>query len=265
MTIVAPSAPPMRCVGDIGRRVRCTVLGAPIDCLTMNETVATVACAIRERRLLQHVCLNVAKFIAMRSNPELDRDVRSSHLISVDGMGIVWAARLQGVAVPERVSGVDLMDRVLGLCAAEGYRPYFLGASPAVLEAAVAVARSRYPRLDVAGARDGYFGPDAESEVVEAVSAAHADCLFIGMPTPLKERFLIRYRDSLGVPFIMGVGGSLDVLAGHVRRAPRWAQVIGCEWLWRMLQEPRRLGPRYVKTNVAFAGILAKAIWQRAF
>lgn len=263
MTNVAPSATDLRSAGDIDCGTRRVFLDAPIDCLTMTETLAAIETALRERTLLLHVCLNVAKFVAMRSNQELDRDVRASHLISVDGMGIVWAARLLGIAVPERVSGVDLMDRVLALCAAKGYRPYFLGATPAVLDGALAAARTRYPCLAIAGARNGYFGPDDEQTVVEAIRASHADCLFIGMPTPIKERFLNRYRDGLGIPFIMGVGGSLDVLAGHVRRAPRWAQAIGCEWLWRMLQEPRRLGPRYVKTNAAFAGILAKAVLQK--
>jgi N-acetylglucosaminyldiphosphoundecaprenol N-acetyl-beta-D-mannosaminyltransferase len=131
-----------------------------------------------------------------------------------------------------------------------------------ILAAAMDRIQARYPALAFAGAQDGYFAAEAEAEVVEAIRASRADCLFIGMPTPLKERFLARYRDTLGVPFVMGVGGSFDVLAGHVHRAPRWAQTIGCEWAWRMFQEPHRLAPRYLKTNFAFARILAKALLQ---
>lgn len=238
-------------------------LGVPIDCLTMGETIAAADRAIAGGQALQHVCINVAKFVAMRANPELDRDVRSSDIISVDGMGILWAARLFGIAVPERVSGVDVMAGMLRLCAEKGYRPYFLGARPEVLDRAVANTRARYPMLVFAGWRDGYFPPEAEGEVVAGIAGAAAQCLFIGMPTPRKERFLARHRGALGVPFIMGVGGGLDVLAGQVRRAPPLVQTLGFEWLFRAAQEPLRLGPRYIKSNLAFAAILARALWQR--
>jgi N-acetylglucosaminyldiphosphoundecaprenol N-acetyl-beta-D-mannosaminyltransferase len=245
--------------------VRRDFLGAPIDCLTMAETIAAVARAIRNRRTLQHVCINVAKFVAMRTNAELDHDVRSSHIVSADGMGIVWAARLLGITVPGRVAGIDVMEEVIRLCAVNGYRPFFLGARPEVLQKSIANIRSRFPGLELAGWGDGYFRSDEEREVVAAIKSSRADCLFIGMPTPRKERFLARHRDDLGVPFIMGVGGALDVLAGHVRRAPPLFQKLGLEWLFRAVQEPLRLGPRYLKTNAAFAGIIAKALTARLF
>ena len=247
-------------VGDARR----LFLGVPIDCLTMRQTIAAGERAIDRRRSLQHVCLNVAKFVAMRRNPELDADVRTSDVISADGMGIVWAARLFGVAVPERVTGVDVMEGMIRLCADKGYRPYFLGARPEVLERAVDNTKARYPALAIAGWRDGYYRPEEEAAVVAAIETADADCLFIGMPTPFKERFLARHRGTLRVPFIMGVGGGLDVLAGHVRRAPGSIQRLGLEWLFRAAQEPLRLGPRYARTNLAFAAILAKALWEAA-
>jgi N-acetylglucosaminyldiphosphoundecaprenol N-acetyl-beta-D-mannosaminyltransferase len=236
-------------------------LDVPIDCLTMAETIAAADRAITSQRKLQHVCVNVAKLVAMRRNPELDRDVRASDIISVDGMGIVWGARLFGVDVPERVTGVDVMEGMLLLCADRGYRPYFLGARPEVLERAVANTQARHPALVFAGRRDGYYRPEEEAAIVAEIDAAAADCLFIGMPTPRKERFLARHRAALRVPFIMGVGGGLDVLAGHVRRAPALIQKLGLEWLYRAVQEPLRLGPRYAKTNIAFAAILAQAWW----
>lgn len=238
-------------------------LDVPIDCLTMRETIEAADRAIARRQKLQHVCINVAKLVAMRRNPELDGDVRSSDIISVDGMGIVWGARLFGVAVPERVTGIDVMEAMLRLCADKGYRPYFLGARPEVLERAVANTRVRYAGLVFAGWRDGYYLPEEEAAIVAEIDAAAADCLFIGMPTPRKERFLARHRAVLRVPFIMGVGGGLDVLAGHVRRAPAPIQRLGLEWLFRTIQEPLRLGPRYAKTNLAFAAILAKTWWDK--
>lgn len=243
--------------------VRREFLGVPIDCLTMGETLAVIEETMQRRALLHHVCLNVAKFVAMRSNAELERDVRSARLVSVDGMGIVWAARLLGIAVPERVAGIDVMAGVLGLCAAKGYRPYLLGARTDILEAAIARLRHRHPTLTLAGWRNGYFKPAEEPEIVATIRISNADCLFIGMPTPYKERFLFKHRAALGVPFIMGVGGSFDVLAGHVRRAPSLLQTAGLEWLFRLIQEPTRLGPRYLATNLAFAAILAKEAFRK--
>lgn len=122
----------------------------------------------------------------------------------------------------------------------EGFRPFLLGATSDVLEKAV----------DAIDARDGYFGPQQETKVVEEIIASGADCLFIAMPTPRKERFLARHRDSLGVPFIIGVGGSFDVFAGHVSRAPKIMQSMGLEWCYRVYQEPRRMLWRYARTNI---------------
>jgi N-acetylglucosaminyldiphosphoundecaprenol N-acetyl-beta-D-mannosaminyltransferase len=263
MSISELSAVAVRSAERIDACVRHDFLGAPVDCLAMAETLSAIDEAIQQRKLLHHVCLNVTKFVAMRSDAELARDVRSSDLVSVDGMGIVWAARLLGIGVPERVAGIDLLENVLALCAAKGYRPYFLGAQTPVLDAAIAQIRRRHPTLVFAGSQDGYFRPEQENAVVANIRDSGADCLFVGMPTPLKERFLFRHRNTLGVPFVMGVGGSFDVLAGHVRRAPRLLQRMGLEWLCRLLQEPRRLGPRHLKANAAFAAILLKALLKR--
>ena len=142
----------------------------------------------------------------------------------------------------------------------KGYRPYFLGARPAVLETFIAHVEHDFPAIELAGFHHGYFGSDEEDTVVTTLRRSRADCLFIGLPTPQKERFLARYRGELDIPFIMGVGGALDVLAGQVRRAPRFIQQLGLEWLFRTVQEPFRLAPRYLTTNAAFAGIMAKAL-----
>jgi N-acetylglucosaminyldiphosphoundecaprenol N-acetyl-beta-D-mannosaminyltransferase len=244
--------------------MRTEFLGVPIDAMTLEETVTQAVDAMRSGRLTQHVALNVAKLIKLRHDPDLRRDVIESDIVGVDGMGIVWGARALGVNVPERVAGVDLMQRLLAICAQDGFRPYLLGARPEVLEIAVTRAKRRWPGLVFAGYRDGFDGARDEAAVVAAIQQSAADCLFIGMPTPRKERFLHAHRHRLGVPFIMGVGGGIDVLAGHVARAPAPLQRVGLEWLYRIYQEPRRMWWRYLSTNVAFAGMMGKALVGRA-
>jgi N-acetylglucosaminyldiphosphoundecaprenol N-acetyl-beta-D-mannosaminyltransferase len=244
--------------------MRKSFLGCPIDILTMTETVDLARDAMRSRQRLQHVALNVAKFVNMRRDPVLAADVANSDIVSIDGMGIVWGARAVGLPAKVRVTGVDLLTELLAVCADEGFKPYFLGATPDVAARAVQQVRETHPSIQFAGVRDGYFSADQERRVVDGIRNSGADCLFIGMPTPRKERFLATYRDELNVPFIMGVGGALDVLAGHVQRAPAQMQQLGLEWLYRVYQEPGRMWWRYAKTNTLFAGILAQALVQQS-
>ncbi len=196
----------------------------------------------------------------MRKDPLLQRDVVESDIVSPDGMGIVWGARLLGIPLRERVTGVDMMLELLALCDREGFRPFILGAAPDVLQQACAVIEARYPRLTIAGSHHGYFSEAETGEVVAKIRDAKADMLFVAMSTPRKEEFMHRYRDELGVPFLMGVGGTVDVIAGVVRRAPRWMQQSGLEWLYRTLQEPRRMWKRYLTTNAAFAWLMLQAL-----
>lgn len=240
--------------------MRAAFLGCPIDVLTMAETVELAHRAMRSRQRLQHVALNVAKFVNMQSDPVLAADVANSDVVGIDGMGILWGARALGLPATSRVAGVDLLAELLAVCAQEGFKPYFLGATSTVLDRALQVARERHPSLVFAGWHDGYFKREQENDVVRDIQSSTADCLFIGMPTPRKERFLAAHRDDLGVPFIMGVGGAFDVLAGTVRRAPVRLQKLGLEWLYRIYQEPRRMWWRYAKTNALFAGVLAQAL-----
>jgi N-acetylglucosaminyldiphosphoundecaprenol N-acetyl-beta-D-mannosaminyltransferase len=245
--------------------MRSEFLGVPIDLLTHEETVNRAIDAMLTRKTTHHVAMNVAKLVKAQSDPELKRDVVQSHIVGVDGMGIVWGARALGIKVPERVAGVDLMESLLAVCAAHDFRPYFLGARHHVLEKALINALHRWPGLRFAGYRDGYFDREEEGGIVEKIRASRADCLFIAMPTPRKERFLAQYRDVLDVPYIMGVGGAVDVLAGYVKRAPRGMQQHGLEWLYRSCQEPGRMWWRYASTNAVYAAMLGKEIARRAW
>lgn len=196
-------------------------LGAPIHALTMAETLAIADEAMAMRRPLHHVVVNVAKLVNMRKNAELREDVATADLVNVDGIGVLWGARLCGVELPERVTGVDIMTNLLALCANRGYRPFLLGAEQHVLDAVESRLARDHPSLTIAGMRNGYFKAEEEAAIVETINASGADCLFVAMPTPRKERLLKRYRDELAPSFVMGVGGSFDVYGGKVARAPK--------------------------------------------
>lgn len=238
--------------------MRVKLFDLPVDILSHDETVARILAAMTRGERCQHVALNVAKLIGARTNAELERDIRESDIVGIDGMGIVLALRLFGHDAVQRVAGADLFESLMAECASHGRRPFLLGATPAVLAAAMRKLRRRYPSLEFAGSHHGYFSSEQEMRVCEMIRASKADGLFVAMPTPAKERFMHRHRDTLGVPFVMGVGGTLDVVAGQVRRAPAVIQRAGLEWLYRLLQEPRRLAGRYLRTNLIFAGLLLR-------
>ena len=231
-------------------------LGAPVHLLTMRETLQLAVEAMQLRKPLRHTVVNVAKLVNMQSDPELRTDVGESDVINLDGMGVVWGARLLGLPAPGRVAGCDLMTELFERCGIEGFRPFLLGGEAPVLAEVQRRLRVTFPAIDIAGAADGYFATDEEQALVDSIAASGADCLFVAMPSPRKERFIAKYHAQLNVPFVMGVGGSFDVYAGKVRRAPKIVQAVGMEWLFRVAQEPKRLWRRYYDTNWRFIGLL---------
>lgn len=242
---------------------RADILGCPIDRLDLRGTVAEIDRTIAARHYTQHMAVNAAKLVAMRDDPKLSEIVVGCGLVSADGQSVVWASRLLGDPLPERVAGIDLMDALLGLAERRRYRIYFLGARADVLARAVERLQERFPRLEVAGARDGYFTDDEGQEVCDTIRASRPDMLFVAMSSPRKEYFLGEYGPALGTPFVMGVGGSIDVIAGVTRRAPVGWQRLGLEWLFRLLQEPRRMFRRYAVTNTRFLGLVGRALMTR--
>jgi exopolysaccharide biosynthesis WecB/TagA/CpsF family protein len=231
---------------------RIALLGTFVDSLTFQETLLRIEEIVESRRPTQHVVLNAAKIVAIQSDPVLKGIVEGCGLINADGASVVWASRILGIPLPERVTGIDLMHALIERAATRKWRIFFLGARREVLEKVVSRVRRDYPGAEVAGSHHGYFGEEDSPRVVDAIAASHADLLFVGLPSPRKEAWLQQHLAALGVPFCMGVGGSFDVFAGVVRRAPGWVQAIGMEWFYRFLQEPRRLWRRYLLTNGRF-------------
>jgi N-acetylglucosaminyldiphosphoundecaprenol N-acetyl-beta-D-mannosaminyltransferase len=244
---------------------RAHLLGLEIDRLTMQQTLDRCRELIESGGFAQHVAINAAKTVAARDDPALRDVIRRCELVTADGQSVVWASRLLGDPLPERVAGIDLMNNLLALAEIEGYRVFILGAQREVLERAVAVLRMRHPGLDIVGHRDGYFGEAQDAAVAEEIRRARPDILFVAISSPRKEFWLARYGRHISVPFIMGVGGSIDVVAGVTRRAPRPLQILGLEWSYRLAQEPRRLMGRYWRTNTRFLVLVARAGASRAW
>jgi len=238
---------------------RIELFSCPMDVATEHETVELIRTRIEDRQFTQHVVVNVAKIVHMQRDSVLADSIRACDVINIDGMGVVWAVRMLGVDVPERVAGVDLFDALLEMAAHCGLPVFLLGATQEVVSATAEVVERRHPGLIVAGFHDGYFWDD-EPAIVEKIRASGARLLFVAITSPKKENFINRWRVQLGVDFVMGVGGTFDVVAGKVRRAPRWMQRAGLEWLYRVIQEPGRMWRRYLTTNTQFAVLLLKAM-----
>ena len=237
---------------------RANVLGCEIDRLDLDQAVAVCETAIETRGQAQHMAVNVAKLMAIRTDQRLRDSVTQCELITADGQPLVWASRLLRDPLPERVAGIDLMNSLLARAATRKYRVYMLGARAEILERAVDRLREQYPDLAIVGHQDGYYEGSEEPAIAAKIAADRPDMLFVAMSSPRKEYFLARYRDQMAVPFVMGVGGSIDVVAGLRSRAPVMLQRLGLEWLFRLVQEPRRLAPRYVTTNVPFVLLLIR-------
>lgn len=242
---------------------RARLLGLPLDLLDMDQTLDVIETMIGDRRSHQHVVLNAAKVVEAQRSEALRDAIEGCDLVNADGMSVVWAGRLLGVPVPERVAGIDLMDALLGRAAHRGWSVYLLGARPEVVARVVDIERERHPGLVVAGWRDGYWSTKEEPLVMEGVAATRPDLLFVAIPSPQKEELLARYKGQLEVPFVMGVGGSFDVVAGLTKRAPAWAQRSGLEWAYRLAQEPRRMFKRYLVGNAKFGLLVLQHMLRR--
>ena len=221
--------------------MRVNLLGAPVDRLTADQIVERVAEMIRLGRPGRIITLNPEYlFRAVTGNPGLLELANRADLVTADGEGIVWAGHMAGAPFPERVTGIDLMLALARRAAVEGWSVYLLGASPGVAEQAAENLRLRYPGLEVAGTYHGYFKPGEEAAVARRVREAGPQLLFVALGAPKQEQWVDRHIDGIGPVVAMGVGGSFDVVAGRVTRAPRWMRRLRIEWLGRLLREPSR-------------------------
>ena len=216
------------------------ILGVRVDDVTGDETLALVERFIAERAPHQ-ICTVNPEFIMAAQRDEAFRNViNNAALCPPDGVGVLWAARRLGHPLRERVGGADMAERIAARAAQLGWRMYFLGAAPGVAEQAATVLQTRYPGLAVVGTFAGSSTPSEEDAIVERIRAARPDVLLVAFGAPMQDVWIARNQPRLQAPVAMGVGGAFDFIAGVTRRAPRWVQRLGFEWLHRLIHEPWR-------------------------
>ncbi len=221
---------------------RVNILGVDVDAVTMAEAVDVVRRAMDTRAGVMVATANAEMLMRATHDEELRRILNASALVVPDGAGTVWAARHLGHAMPERVAGYDLAQELLRCAPAEGRRVYFFGSAPGVAEKAKAKAEQLYPGIEIVGVRNGFFSPADNAAIIAEIRAARPDLLLVALGVPKQEKWIAAHLAELDVPVAIGVGGTLDVMAGVMKRAPYWMQKAKLEWLFRGLMQPKRAG-----------------------
>jgi N-acetylglucosaminyldiphosphoundecaprenol N-acetyl-beta-D-mannosaminyltransferase len=245
---------------------RVNFLGCPMDLMTSQGLLEEVQRAIDIRsscRVVQFV--NANKVARVADDPAFGRVLWQADYVLTDGQPMVPLARLLGIRVPERIDGIGLMGNLLKLANQREYRVYLWGATQETVEACAARILRELPQVRIAGYRNGYFRRHEATGIAREIASVKPDILFLGMGSPLKEELAEELRHILGATVIQGVGGSFDVMAGLVRRAPVWVQRMGMEWFYRVVQEPRRMFWRYAATNTRCLTIFFRAFVLRLF
>lgn len=219
---------------------RANVLGCRVDLVDMAQSLRVVSEFIMKGQPRQVITLNAEIIYAARRHAELRQVIEGAGLVTPDGAGVVWAARFLGYPVRERVTGIDLAGALAAEAAVQGWRVFLLGARPGVAAQAADNLVAQYPGLRVVGTQHGYFQEEEMERLLAEIKDSRPDLLLVGLGAPYQEFWIHRYQRELEVPVAVGVGGSLDVLAGRVRRAPGWLIRLNLEWLYRLVLEPRR-------------------------
>ncbi len=238
---------------------RVKFLNTVIDNYSSTETLAIVENAIKSKKQIHHTVVNAGKIVAMQSDLQLRHSVNESDLINADGQAVVWASKILGKPLKERVAGIDLMINLVDLAYQKKHKVFFFGAKEEVVKTVVEKYSNQYSSDIIAGYRNGYFKKEQEEEIAKEIAESGANMLFVAISSPTKENFLYENKHLLkNVNFIMGVGGSFDVVSGKIKRAPLWMQNSGLEWFYRFAQEPKRMWKRYLVGNTKFILLVLK-------
>jgi N-acetylglucosaminyldiphosphoundecaprenol N-acetyl-beta-D-mannosaminyltransferase len=242
----------------LGDNPRIEILNTIIDVLDTKQTVTLVEKYVQKKIPLHLIGVNADKINEVNQNKTMKRIVNSCGVINADGASVVMASKFLGKPLPERVAGIDLMQNLVALSEEKGYSIYLLGAKQEIVEKTAEILQNKYPKLHIAGIHNGYFKEDDWSEISRELKEKNPDFVFVGITSPLKE-YLVEYLQNDGNNAVfMGVGGSFDVISGKIPRAPIWMQKLNMEWLFRVMQEPKRLFKRYFVGNVTFVKAILK-------
>lgn len=245
------------------RNKRYQIFNTYVNALTFKETINEIEEIIKKGEPTQHVVINASKINLMHEDAQLTRIINSCPLINADGVSIVWAGKKLGVPVKERVTGIDLFLKLVELANDKGYKLYLFGAKEEVVTKVKSIFENQYPNINIVGYRNGYFKENNEKDIVKDICDSKADIVFVAFSSPKKEYWINKYLNDMNVPFVMGVGGSFDVVAGVTDRAPEWMQNHGLEWFYRFIQEPRRMFRRYIIGNLKFVNLTYKTKIER--
>jgi N-acetylglucosaminyldiphosphoundecaprenol N-acetyl-beta-D-mannosaminyltransferase len=241
-----------------------SILGVPLDNVTTGQALETISAMIASRKPHYIATANVDFTALALNDEELRRILLDAHMVVCDGMPLVWASRWLGNALPERVAGSDLVPKLLAISEEKGWSVYFLGGQKEVALKAIEKVREQHPKLKIAGVMSPPFKPLHEMDhaaICADIRQADPDLLFVSFGCPKQEKWIAMNYLRAGAPVSIGVGATIDFLAGHMKRAPRWMQMTGLEWLYRLLQEPRRLFKRYASDFVVFGFTIVKQWW----
>ncbi|GAW93854.1 WecB/TagA/CpsF family glycosyltransferase [Calderihabitans maritimus] len=242
--------------------MKVNVLGTRVDALDTEQVVQEIARFIAEGNPHQVVTLNAEILYRAQRDQALKELINTADLVTPDGAGVVWAARRLKQPVPERVTGIDLMYRLVKEAERTGWRLFLFGAAPGVAEEAARNLKKNYPKLQIAGTFHGYPASNEEEALLSKIRQARPHILFVALGAPRQEYWIRRHMQELNVPVSIGVGGSFDVIAGRKKRAPKWMQRLHLEWLFRLLQEPWRYKRMLVLPRLVFL-VLKESIFPK--
>ncbi len=241
------------------------ILNTNIHNLSMDETISIVEEAIEKNQQIHHVVVNAGKIVQMQKDNQLRESVNNSDLINADGQAVIWASKILNKPLKERVAGIDLMQNLVELAYKKNHKIFLFGAKEEVVKKVVAIYTEKYGKNLIAGYRNGYYNKEDEATIAKNIASSGANMLFVAITSPKKENFLYEFKNELkAVNFIMGVGGSFDVIAGVTKRAPLWMQNLGLEWSYRLLQEPKRMWKRYLVGNSKFIYLVFKEKFKKS-
>lgn len=222
--------------------MKAKILGVDIDHVTMEQAVERISDFVEEPEPHLIVTANSEMVMMANEDPLLYEILNRADLVVPDGIGVVWASRLLKKPLPERVPGVELMEKLLARSAESQWRVFLLGAEPETINLASANIAKLYPGINIVGTHHGFFKHSDHDEILTTIKAARPDILFIALGVPKQEKWAAAHIAELEVPVAIGVGGSFQILAGTVKRAPAWMRSHGLEWLYRLITQPHRIG-----------------------